>query len=138
MNPEIYLSIAQTADLLGVSQETIYKEIQSGNLNAIESTDQKRRHKVIALSELTRLYGNIYIPEGYLEYAGDKSVDFVRVTLRQENQRLRNALEEIQERQQNLRNQLSAALEVQRTLMDANADLAKTIDNLTTLLENMA
>ena len=137
MNPEIYLSIAQTADLLGVSQETLYKEIQSGNLNAIESTDPKRRHKVIALSELSRLYGNIYIPEGYLEYAGNKSVDFVRVALRQENQQLRNALEEIQERQQNLRNQLSVALEVQRTLMDANADLAKTIDNLTTVLQNM-
>ena len=137
MNPEIYLSIAQTADLLGFSQETIYKEIQSGNLNAIESTDQKRRHKVIALSELSRLYGNIYIPEGYLEYAGNKSVDFVRVALRQENQRLRNGLEEIQKRQQNLKDQLSAALQVQKTLMDANADLAKTIDNLTTILENM-
>ena len=137
MNREIYLSIAQTADLLGVSQETLYKEIQSGNLTAIASPDQKRRHKVIALSELSRLYGNIYIPEGYLEYAGDKSVDFVRIALRQENQRLRNALEEIQERQQNLKNQLSAALEVQKTLMDANADLAKTIDNLTSVLENM-
>ena len=137
MNPEIYLSIAQTADLLGFSQETIYKEIQSGNLNAIESTDQKRRHKVIALSELSRLYGNIYIPEGYLEYAGNKSVDFVRVALRQENQRLRNGLEEIQKRQQNLKDQLNAALQVQKTLMDANADLAKTIDNLTTILENM-
>ena len=137
MNPEIYLSIAQTADLLGVSQETIYKEIQAGNLNAIESTDQKRRHKVIALSEISRLYGNIYIPEGYLEYAGNTSVDFVRVALRQENQRLRNALEEIQERQQTLQSQLSAALEVQKTLMDANADLAKTIDNLTTVLESM-
>ena len=137
MNPEIYLSIAQTADLLGFSQETIYKEIQSGNLNAIESTDQKRRHKVIALSELSRLYGNIYIPEGYLEYAGNKSVDFVRVALRQENQRIRNGLEEIQKRQQNLKDQLNAALQVQKTLMDANADLAKTIDNLTTILENM-
>ena len=137
MNPEIYLSIAQTADLLGFSQETIYKEIQAGNLNAIESTDQKRKHKVIALSELSRLYGNIYIPDGYLEYAGNKSVDFVRVALRQENQRLRNALEEIQKRQQNLKNQISAALQVQKTLMDANADLAKTIDNLTTVLENM-
>ena len=137
MNREIYLSIAQTADLLGVSQETLYKEIQSGNLTAIASPDQKRRHKVIALSELSRLYGNIYIPEGYLEYAGDKSVDFVRIALRQENQRLRNALEEIQERQQNLKNQLSAALQVQKTLMDANADLAKTIDNLTSVLENM-
>ena len=138
MNPEIYLSIAQTADLLGFSQETIYKEIQSGNLNAIESTDQKRRHKVIALSELSRLYGNIYIPEGYLEYAGNKSVDFVRVALRQENQRLRNGLEEIQKRQQNLKEQLNVALQVQKTLMDANADLAKTIDNLTTVLGNMA
>ena len=137
MNREIYLSIAQTADLLGVSQETLYKEIQSGNLTAIASPDQKRRHKVIALSELSRLYGNIYIPEGYLEYAGDKSVDFVRIALRQENQRLRNALEEIQERQQTLKNQLSAALQVQKTLMDANADLAKTIDNLTSVLENM-
>lgn len=137
MSQEIYLSIAQTADLLGFSQETIYKEIQSGNLNAIESTDQKRRHKVIALSELSRLYGNIYIPEGYLEYSGDKSVDFVRIALRQENQRLRNALEEIQERHQNLKNQLSAVLQVQKTLMDANADLTKTLDNLTSVLENM-
>ena len=137
MNPEIYLSIAQAADLLGVSQETLYKEIQSGNLTAIESLDQKRRHKVIALSELSRFYGNVYIPDGYLEYAGDRSVDFVRVALRQENQRLRNALEEIQKRQQNLKDQLSAALQVQKTLMDANAELAKTIDNLTTVLENM-
>ena len=30
---ETYLSVAQAADLLGISQETIYKEIQSNNLN---------------------------------------------------------------------------------------------------------
>ena len=54
---EIYLSVAQAADLLGISQETIYNQIQSENLTAIENPDQKRKHKVIALSELTRLYG---------------------------------------------------------------------------------
>ena len=102
MSNETYLSVAQAADLLGISQETIYKEIQSNNLTAVDSPDNKRKHKVIALSELSRLYGNIYIPEGYLEYAGDKSVDFVRVALRQENQRLRTALEETQKREQNL------------------------------------
>ena len=89
MNPEIYLSVAQAADLLGISQETLYKEIQSKNLTATESPDRKRKHQVIAHSELSRLYGNIYIPDGYLEYSGDKSVDFVRIALRQENQRLR-------------------------------------------------
>lgn len=137
MSQEIYLSIAQTADLLGFSQETIYKEIQAGNLNAIESTDQKRRHKVIALSELSRLYGNIYIPEGYLEYAGNKSVDFVRVALRQENERLRKALEETQKREQNLNDQLTAALQNHKTLIEAHAALTKTLDNLTAVLENM-
>ena len=100
MNPEIYLSVAQAADLLGISQETLYKEIQSKNLTAIESPDKKRKHQVIAHSELSRRYGNIYIPDGYLEYAGDKSVDFVRIALRQENQRLRKALEETQSREQ--------------------------------------
>ena len=137
MSQEIYLSIAQTADLLGFSQETIYKEIQAGNLNAIESTDQKRRHKVIALSELSRLYGNIYIPEGYLEYAGNKSVDFVRVALRQENERLRKTLEETQKREQNLNDQLTAALQNHKTLIEAHAALTKTLDNLTAVLENM-
>ena len=137
MSNEIYLSVAQAADLLGVSQETIYKEIQSGNLTAIESPDQKRKHKVIALSELTRLYGNIYIPDGYLEYAGDKSVDFVRVALRQENERLRKALEETQQREQNLNTQLTTALENQKTLIETNAALTKTLDNLTSVLENM-
>ena len=137
MNQETYLSVAQAADLLGISQETIYKEIQSGNLTAIENPDQKRKHKVIALSELTRLYGNIYIPDGYLEYSGDKSVDFVRVALRQENERLRKALQEIQQREQNLNDQLTAALQNQKSLINTNADLAKTIDNLTTVLENM-
>ena len=63
---ETYLSVAQAADLLGISQETIYKEIQSNNLNAVDNPDNKRKHKVIALSELSRVYGNIYIPEGYL------------------------------------------------------------------------
>ena len=137
MNHETYLSVAQAADLLGISQETIYKEIQSGNLNAIESPDQKRKHKVIALSELSRLYGNIYIPDGYLEYSGDKSVDFVRVALRQENERLRKALEETQQREQNLNTQLTAALQNQQSLIETNADLAKTIENLTAVLENM-
>ena len=89
MNQDIYLSVAQASDLLGISQETLYKEIQSGNLTATENPDQKRKHKVIAVSELSRLYGKIYIPDGYLEYSGDKSVDFVRVALRQENERLR-------------------------------------------------
>ena len=78
MTNEIYLSVAQAADLLGISQETLYKEIQSGNLTAIENPDRKRKHQVIAHSELSRRYGNIYIPDGYLEYAGDKSVDFIK------------------------------------------------------------
>ena len=137
MSNETYLSVAQAADLLGVSQETIYKEIQSNNLTAIESPDQKRKYKVIALSELTRLYGNIYIPDGYLEYAGDKSVDFVRVALRQENERLRKALEETQQREQNLSDQLQAALQNHKTLIEAHAELTKTLDNLTSVLENM-
>lgn len=137
MNPEIYLSVAQAADLLGVSQETIYNQIQSNNLTAVENPDQKRKHKVITLSELTRLYGNIYIPDGYLEYAGDKSVDFVRVALRQENERLRKALEETQQREQSLNDQLTTALENQKTLTEAHANLTKTIENLTSVLENM-
>ena len=139
MNPEqeTYLSVAQAADLLGISQETIYKEIQSNNLNAIKDPDQKRKHKVIALSELSRVYGNIYIPDGYLEYAGDKSVDFVRVALRQENERLRKALEDTQKRQQDLNSQLTTALENNKTLIETNASLTKTLDNLSTILENM-
>ena len=137
MNQETYLSVAQASDLLGVSQETIYKEIQANNLTAIENPDQKRKHKVIALSELTRVYGNIYIPDGYLEYAGDKSVDFVRVALRQENERLRKALDETQQREQNLNTQLTTALENQKSLIDTNAGLTKTLDNLTSVLENM-
>ena len=137
MNQETYLSVAQAADLLGISQETIYNQIQSKNLTAIENPDQKRKHKVIALSELSRLYGNIYIPEGYLEYSGDKSVDFVRVALRQENERLRKALEETQKREQDRDDQLKSVLENQKSLIEANAALTKTLDNLTTVLENM-
>lgn len=137
MNQEIYLSVAQAADLLGISQETLYKEIQSKNLTAVENPDRKRKHQVIAHSELSRLYGNVYIPDGYLEYAGDKSVDFVRVALRQENERLRKALEDTQKREQSLNDQLTAALHNQKTLIEAHAELTKTLDNLTSVLENM-
>ncbi|RKU15998.1 hypothetical protein C6503_13270 [Candidatus Poribacteria bacterium] len=137
MSNEIYLSIAQAADLLGISQETLYKQIQSNNLTAVDNPDNKRKHKVIALSELSRLYGNIYIPDGYLEYAGDKSADFVRVALRQENQRLRKELETTQKREQDLNSQLQAALQNHQTLIQAHADLTKTLDNLTAVLENM-
>ena len=137
MSNETYLSVAQAADLLGISQETIYKEIQSNNLTAVDSPDNKRKYKVLALSELSRLYGNIYIPEGYLEYSGDKSVDFVRVTLRQENQRLRRQLEDTQKREQDLNTQLAVALENNKTLIETNAGLTKTLDNLTSVLENM-
>ena len=137
MNSEIYLSVTQAADLLGVSQETIYKEIQSGNLTATESPDQKRKHKVIAVSELSRLYGNVYIPDGYLEYAGDKSVDIVRVALRQENEGLRKDLEETQKREQALNEQLAIILQNHKTLTEAHAQLTKTLDNLTSVLENM-
>ena len=134
---EIYLSVAQAADLLGISQETLYKEIQSNNLTAVENPDQKRKHKAIAVSELSRVYGNIYIPDGYLEYAGDKSVDFVRVALRQENERLRRALAETQQREQSLNTQLTTALQNHQTLIQAHADLTKTLDNLTAMLENL-
>ena len=134
---ETFLSVAQAADLLGLSQETIYKEIQSNNLNTVDNPDNKRRHKVIAVSELSRVYGNIYIPEGYLEYAGDKSVDFVRVALRQENERLRRELEDTQKREQNLNTQLTTVLQNNKTLSETNASLTKTLDNLTTVLENM-
>ncbi len=137
MSNEIYLSVAQAADLLGISQETLYKEIQSGNLTATENPDQKRKHKVIAVSELSRLYGKICIPDGYLEYSGDKSVDFVRVALRQENERLRKALEETQNRERNLNEQLKTALQNHKTLIETHADLTKTIDNLTTVLDKM-
>ena len=137
MSPEIYLSVAQAADLLGISQETLYKEIQSKNLTAIESPDRKRKHQVIAHSELSRRYGNIYIPDGYLEYSGDKSVDFVRIALRQENQRLRKALEDTQTREQNLNEQLTAALQNHKSLIETHADLTKTIDNLTAVLDKM-
>ena len=137
MSNETYLSVAQAADLLGISQETVYKEIQSNNLTAIDSPDNKRKHKVIAVSELSRLYGNVYIPDGYLEYSGDKSVDFVRVALRQENQRLRRQLEDIQKREQDLNTQLAVALENNKTLIETNAGLTKTLDNLTAVLENM-
>lgn len=137
MNQDIYLSVAQASDLLGISPETLYKEIQSGNLTAVENPDQKRKHKVIAVNELSRLYGNIYIPDGYLEYSGDKSIDFVRVALRQENERLRKALEETQIREQDLNNQLKTALQNQQSLIQAHADLTKTIDNLTAVLDKM-
>jgi excisionase family DNA binding protein len=137
MTNETYLSVAQAADLLGISQETLYKEIQDGNLTATESQDHKRKHKVIALSELTRLYGNIYIPDGYLEYSGEKSVDFVRIALRQENQRLRKALQETQRREQNLNDQLQASLQNYKNLIDTHADLTKIIDNLTNVLDKM-
>ena len=79
---ETYLSVAQAADLLGLSQETIYKEIQSNNLNTVDNPDNKRRHKVIAVSELSRVYGNIYIPEGYLEYARSGEHDLNSAPLR--------------------------------------------------------
>ena len=137
MNQETYLSVAQAADLLGISQETLYKEIQSNNLTAVDNPDQKRKHKVIALSELLRVYGNIYILEGYLEYSGDKSVDFLRVALRQENERLRKALQKTQKREQNLNTRLAVALQNHKTLIQAHADLTKTLDNLTAVLENM-
>ena len=137
MNQEIYLSVAQAADLLGISQETLYKEIKAKNLIAVENPDRKRKHQVIAHSELSRFYGNVYIPDGYLEYAGDKSVDFVRVALRQENERLRKALEDTQKREQSLNDQLAAALQNQKTLIEAHAELTKTLDNLTSVLENM-
>ena len=137
MNSEIYLSVTQAADLLGVSQENIYKEIQAGNLTATENPDQKRKHKVIAVSELSRLYGNVYIPDGYLEYAGDKSVDIVRVALRQENQRLRKALEETQKREQALNDQLATILQNHQTLIEAHAQLTKTLDNLSSVLDKM-
>lgn len=136
MTQEIYLSVAQAADLLGVSQETLYKEIQSGNLTATEPADKKRKHKVIAASELSRLYGNVYIPEGYLEYAGDRAVDIVRVTLRQENKRLRKALEDIQKREQVLNEQLTTTLQNHKILIEAHADLTKILDTLTAVLEN--
>ena len=137
MNSEIYLSVAQAADLLGVSQENIYKEIQSGNLTATENPDQRRKHKVIAVSELSRLYGNVYIPDGYLEYAGDKSVDIVRVALRQENERLRKALAETQKREQALDEQLATILQNHKTLIEAHADLTKILDNLTAVLDKV-
>ena len=138
MNSEkIYLSVTQAADLLGVSQENIYKEIQSGNLTATENPDQKRKHKVIAVSELSRLYGNIYIPNGYLEYAGDKSVDIVRVAFRQENEQLRKALEETQEREQALNDQLATTLENHRTLIEAHADLTRILNTLTAMMDKM-
>ena len=86
MSNEIYLSVAQAADLLGISQETLYKEIQSKNLTATESPDRKRKHQVIAHSE-TPLRQHIHPPA----ISNTPEIRRLRENrLRQENQRLRS------------------------------------------------
>ncbi|MCY3722084.1 hypothetical protein F4X88_04775 [Candidatus Poribacteria bacterium] len=137
MPNEIYLSVAQAADLLGISQEAIYKEICAKNLTPIENPDNTRKYPVVTHSELSRLYGNIYIPDGYLEYAGDRSVDFVRVALRQENERLRKKLEDIEKREQDLNDRLILALRNHQTLIQVHADLTKTLNSLTAVLSKI-
>ena len=137
MPKEIYLSIAQAADLIGIPQENIYKEIRSGNLTAIENPNLKRKYQVIAHSELSRLYGNVYIPNGYLEYAGDRTVDFVRGALRHENEQLHKELEDTERREQYLTDRLKVTLQNHKVLVQIHADLTKTLDNLTTVLDKM-
>lgn len=137
MPNEIYLSIAQAAELIGVPQENIYKEIQSGNLTAIENPNLKRNSQVVAHSELSRLYGNVYIPNGYLEYAGDRTVDFVRGALRHENEELRKKLEDTERREQYLTDRLETTLQNHKVLVQIHADLTKTLDTLTAVLEKI-
>ena len=137
MSNEIYLSVAQAADLIGIPQENIYREIRSGNLTAIENPNMKRKYQVVAHSELSRLYGNVYIPNGYLEYAGDDTVDFVRNALRHENEQLRKKLEDTERREQYLTDRLKITLQNHGVLVQIHADLTKTLDNLTTILKKV-
>lgn len=137
MSNEIYLSVAQAADLLGISQETLSQEIQSGNLTAIEKPSAKRKYQMIAHSELSRRYGNVYIPDGYLEYASDQFGDFVRDALRRENERLREELEATQRREQHLNDRLKTTLQNHETLVQIHADLTKSLETLTALLEKI-
>ena len=137
MSNEIYLSVEQAADLIGISQETIYKEIQSGNLTTIENPNLKRKYQVVAHSELSRLYGNVYIPDGYLKYAGDTSVDFVRGALQYENAQLRQKLEDTERREQHINDRLKLTLQNHKTLVQIHADLTKTLDTLAAVLEKI-
>ena len=137
MSNEIYLSLEQAAELIGIPQENIYKEIQSGNLTAIEHPDMKRKYQVVARSELSRLYGNVYIPNGYLEYADDRTVDFVRNALEHENEQLRKKLEDTERREQYLTDRLKITLQNHEALVQIHADLTKTLGNLTTILQKI-
>lgn len=137
MPNEIYLSVAQAADLIGIPQENIYKEIRSGNLTAIENPNMKRKYQVVAHSELSRLYGNVYIPNGYFEYAGDRTVDFVRGALRHENEQLRKKLEDTERREQYLTDRLKITLQNHEALVQIHADLTKTLDTLTAVLDKI-
>ena len=137
MSHEIYLSVEQAADLLGISQETLYKEIQSGNLTAIENPNAKRKYQVVAHSELSRLYGNVYIPDGYFKYTGDASVDFVRGALQHENTQLRQKLEDTERREQHLNDRLEITLQNHKTLAQIHADLTKALDTLAAVLEKI-
>ena len=137
MSNEIYLSVEQAADLIGISQENIYKEIQSGNLTAIENPNVKRKYPVIAHSELSRLYGTVSIPDGYLKYAGDTSVDFVRGALEYENAHLRQKLEDTKRREQHLNRRLKIVLQNHKTLVEIHAALTKTRDTLAAVLDKI-
>ena len=137
MSNEIYLSVEQAADLIGISQENIYKEIHSGNLTTIENPNVKRKHQVIAYSELSRLYGNVYIPDGYLKYTGDTSVDFVRGALQYENAQLRQKLQDTEKREQHLNDRLKITLHNHKTLAQIHADLTKTLNTLAAVLEKI-
>ena len=137
MSNETYLSVEQAADLIGISQENIYKEIQAGNLTAIENPNVKWKYQMVAHSELSRLYGNVYIPDGYLEYTSDTPVNFVRGALQHENAQLRQKLEDTERREQHLNDRLKITLHNHKTLAQIHADLTKTLDTLTTVLEKI-
>lgn len=84
-----------------------------------------------SISVYSQYLSKIY---GYLEYTGDKSVDAVRVAFRQENEKLRQTLEETQKREQALYEQLTSLLQSHKALIEAHVELSKTLDNITLVL----
>ena len=111
-----WLSVAEAAEVLGISQEKIYSDIRSGRTQAIENP-RGRKYKVIDVEELKHCYGDFDLPTDYYINDQEERQGFIDARIQEELANLRREKHRLTNDVKKLERNLSTSLDTQNVLI---------------------